>query len=157
MTYSEEALKALEASREEAPYTSIIPLRAARQYGLEAVLAAYTAAYIAHIRGLSIARRPGIDALLYLAGTRNIAEALARLAPRPGDQALALCTPQVNERLHKLLGHTECSIPHSDPLSTTRAALAPLELRAYKPQEAVQQLRASTQAGPPRVNKTLKG
>lgn len=165
ITYTEKALQALQ--RDTETYTALVPLRAARRYGLEALLAAHIAAYTAYTRGLAIAKRPGVDTLLYLAGTRNIAEALRKLAPRPGETTLALCTPTPSQRLHAETSHQECRLPHSPPEAVTQAALAPLELRAYKPQEAIHVLRSRYPAERakaeqpektrPGENKALKG
>ncbi len=111
-------------------YASIIPLRLAREKGLQALLAAHTAAALAWRRGSNIARVKGLDTLLYLSGSRNIARVLEQYAPREGEP-VAVVVASTGEPPTLPAGET-CSIPPSSRLTVTEAALFPIEARVYR-------------------------
>lgn len=121
-----------EVNRKPECYASIIPLRIAKTVGLEALLAAQYSAYLAYLRGRSVARRKGLDTLLYLAGERNIGKALAVSAPREGETVLLLVTPSTCDA-GEVPYAGSCTVPASSRESVSRTALAVVDMRLYKP------------------------
>jgi len=116
-------------NRSSEVYASIVPLRLAREKGLQALLAAHTAAALAWRRGRGIARVKGLDTLLYLSGTRNIARVLEQYAPREGEPVAVLVASPGDPPTPP---GEECSIPPSSRLTVTEAALFPVEARVYR-------------------------
>ena len=115
-----------------------VPIDLAEEKGPTALAAAALAAYLARLRGLGIARRKGLDPLLYLLETRNIKAAVSA-APRPGERVavIAVCGPEARgicERLAQLGDKCTLKDPPGWRLRVTAAATYPLEARVYKPQ-----------------------
>jgi len=117
-------------------YASMIPLRVAARRGLDAVLAAHHTAYLAYTRGALIARRKGVDTLLYLLGVRSIRDALREGAPSNGEHVLILATPA--HCAGPLLGGgnrvalSQCTVRGSTRLEVTATACFVIEARVYR-------------------------
>jgi tRNA threonylcarbamoyladenosine modification (KEOPS) complex Cgi121 subunit len=128
-SYTESLQGFIDKVNQDGLYVAMVPLRLAREKGFEALLTAHLAAYTAYLRGAGIARRKGLDTLLYLAGTRNIRDVAAAYTPSGGEDVVLLAaggTPPPPP------SPSTCSIRHSSREAVTRAAVFPIEARVYR-------------------------
>ncbi|WP_048061402.1 KEOPS complex subunit Cgi121 [Hyperthermus butylicus] len=131
----EKLADSLEADRK--CIVGIIPVSLASRHSLKEVLAATIAVYAAYARGKNIARKPGIDVLLYLAGERNISKVLQNYPLRYGEPtvlAVACKNPESLDLLaRKAKPATSCSLRReTEPLMLAKIAVFPVEAKVYK-------------------------
>ncbi|BES82535.1 hypothetical protein PABY_21020 [Pyrodictium abyssi] len=120
----------------------MIPAKLAKQYCAWEIASTVLSAYAARVHGFGIARNPGIDVLLYLAGQRNIARVLDEYAPKHGEHVVVAIAHRaehdqgifVPEDLRPLeeCTRTECG----DRSRVTRLAVFPVEERIYRMSES---------------------
>jgi len=121
---------------------SIVPAKLAKQYCAWEIASVVLSAYAARVHGFGIARNPGIDVLLYLAGQRNIARVLNEYGPKHGEHVVVAIAHRAGHDL-------DISIPGDlEPLDTctrtecsnrfriTRLAVFPIEERIYRMSES---------------------
>ncbi|KSW11367.1 hypothetical protein CF15_00415 [Pyrodictium occultum] len=118
---------------------SLVAESLARRYCPEEIASAALAVYAARVRGFGIARNPGIDLLLYLAGQRNIADVLHSYKPRPGGRVLIVAVYPANRLPQSLIPGvleppSSCTAGSCDRTRETRLAVFPLRERVYRMQ-----------------------
>lgn len=118
-------------------YHATIPLDLVQEKGVEAVLVAALASYIASTQGYKISRHKGLDTLLYLTGTRNVREVLEQYKLREGEDTVLVMVdnnrPRLAERLAELKHiASTCKLRTSSARTTiAEIALFPLDAKVY--------------------------
>lgn len=121
---------------------SIVPAKLAKRYCAWEIASAVLSAYAARVHGFGVARNPGIDVLLYLAGQRNIARVLDEYAPKHGEHVVVAIAHKAGHGLDipvpgDLEPLEECTRTGcGDRSRVTRLAVFPVEERIYRMSES---------------------